>query len=226
MAKILLVEDDADVALSVQQCLKLERHTVDSVSTGADALTWLDAGVFDVIVLDWELPDCSGIDVLRQFRARKGKTPVLMLTARGSLNDKTSGFESGADDYLTKPFAPKELALRIAALLRRPPDMMENIFKAGSFELDSNTGCLLRNGESIKLLPKEFALLALLIKYPGQLFSADAIIQRVWPTDSEVSPELVKVYITKLRRKIDTEGKPSVITNLYGQGYKLDLPLD
>src|SRR6185437_13529264 len=203
VTKILLVEDDANIANGVIGWLSDQHYTVEHVSDGAEALERLKACKYDVVVLDWGLPTISGPEICKQYRSTQGKTPILMLTAHSTIEDKMHGFGSGADDYLTKPFHPKELSVRIEALLRRPATLVADNVKVGNLELHSNDYCLYKNGNPIRLLPKEFDLIKFLMRHPDQLFSADELIDRVWNSDSEVSRELVKVYVTKIRRKID-----------------------
>lgn len=224
MPKILLVEDDPKVGKGLQEWLQADRYLVEWVTTGDDALLRLKLGKFDVVILDWELPDISGVEISRQLRSESAHIPILMLTGRSSIGDKTVGFESGADDYLTKPFHPKEVSLRLAALLRRPSEVVTEELKAGELLLDPNNYSVSRHGETIKLMPKEFDLLAFLVRHPGQLFSPESLLERVWPTDSTASTDVVKVYVQKIRAKVDVKGQPSIISTVYGRGYRLNLP--
>jgi two-component system OmpR family response regulator len=223
VTKILLVEDDKNIAAGVISWLTTLHYTVEHVSDGAEGLERLKVCKYDVVVLDWGLPTISGPEICKQYRSSQGKTPILMLTAHSSIDDKLHGFGSGADDYLTKPFDPKELSVRIEALLRRPANLVADNLKVGNLELHPSDYCLYKNGTPIRLLPKEFDLIKFLMRHPGQLFSADELIDRVWNSDSEVSRELVKVYVTKIRRKIDVDGEPSIIATVHGRGYRLDL---
>ena len=221
MAKILLVEDDDDFAVALQE--SLTGHLIEVAGRGNDALAMLKLSKYDLLIVDWGLPDMAGIDLCKQYRSSRGKTPVLLLTGRTAVEDKVAGLEAGADDYMTKPMHPKELGARIQALLRRPPSLVPDNLKVGDLELDANEYLLYRSGESIRLLPKEFDLLAFFMRHPGQLFSPDSLVERVWPSETGVSKDLVRVYITKLRSKIDKDGEQSVIATVHGRGYRLEI---
>ncbi|HEY9784881.1 MAG TPA: response regulator transcription factor [Candidatus Obscuribacterales bacterium] len=224
MAKILLVEDDSEVADVVKDWLVDEHHVVDVVGSGAEALNRLRFDKYDVLVLDWGLPDLSGIEICKRFRSAGGQSPVLMLTGKSEISDKETGLDAGADDYLTKPFHPRELSARIRALLRRPAELKENVLKVGDIEVDPKGFRVTKAGQEVHLLPKEFALLEFLMRHPNQVFSPEALLDRVWSAESEASPDTVRVHITKLRSKLDSEGAPSLIRTLHRQGYKLEPP--
>jgi len=219
MAKILLVEDDPEYASSIELVLAEEKHTVEAVTNGPDGLDRLRFYDFDVAILDWNLPGLDGIDVCRQFRSSGGKTPIIMLTGKDTIIDKESGLDAGADDYLTKPFHPRELHARIRALLRRPADVTETVLRAGAIEMDLKNQTVTKNGQPVRLLPRELALLEFLMRHPNQLFSTDTLLNRVWSSEADVSAGSVKVYVNRLRSKIDTEGQPSLICNVHGMGY-------
>jgi DNA-binding response OmpR family regulator len=221
MAKILLVEDDRDLAGMVIDWLKFEHHLVEAVHDGEDAVNMLKSYQFDVIILDWQLPKLEGVDVLRNYRTGGGQTPVLMLTGKGAIAEKEVGLDAGADDYLTKPFHMKELSARLRALLRRPGNVTGNVLSARDICLEPATFRVTKGGADIQLLPKEFALLEFLMRHPNQVFSADALLDRVWKSESNVSPETVRTCLKRLRRKIDTEEQDSLIQTLHGVGYKL-----
>jgi two-component system OmpR family response regulator len=222
MAKILVVEDDVDLAGSLQAWLEAERHLAEVASDGQTALDHLNTYTYDVVVLDWDLPVLSGIEVLRAFRAKGGSTPVIMLTGKDRLADKEMGFECGADDYLTKPFHVKELSARIKAIMRRPAAMVGNTLKVRNLELDPSAHTVLRAGEPIELLPKEFALLEFFMRNAGQLFSPESILDRVWHSESDSTIETVYTYVKRLRAKIDTDKKQSLIKTVYGLGYRME----
>lgn len=224
MAKILIVEDDLDLRAIVEDWLKHEHHVVECASRGNEAVELLNIYPYDLIILDWELPELNGIQILRQFRNRGGRTPVLMLTGKGALDEKETGLDSGADDYLTKPFHMKELSARIRALLRRPAEPGETLITVGDLSLNPTTFAVTRGGAQIKLLPKEFALLEFLMRHPDQVFSAEALLDRVWRSDSDAAPETVRTCIKRLRKKLDSESEESLIQTLHGIGYKLHCP--
>jgi OmpR-family two-component system manganese-sensing response regulator len=221
VAKILLVEDDEDLAVLVEERLTSERHTVETVANGNDAMAQLQSVVFDLIVLDWELPGLDGIEILHRFRAQGGKTPVIMLTGRAALLDKERGFDHGTDDYLAKPFDLRELIMRVRALLRRPPVVVENVLNANGIVLDPIKYRVTKAGVEIHLLPRDFALLEFFMRHPDEVFSADALLQRVWKNDSEATNQSLRVAISRIRKAID-EGsvQSSMIENIARVGYR------
>lgn len=223
MAKILLVEDDKNLALLVKDGVSFENHIVDVTHDGQDGMDILRSVEYDMIILDWDLPRVSGLEILQNLRARGSHTPVLMLTGKNQIIDKEQGFQSGADDYLTKPFHIKELCARIKALLRRPVQLAESDVTAGNLRIDMTHHKVTRDGKEIPLARLEFAVLEFLVRNRGQVFSNDVLLERVWPVDSERSPESVRTLIKKLRNKLDAGG-PSVIHNVHGVGYKFDSP--
>lgn len=223
MAKILIVEDDHFLCDLVKDNLSSLNHTVDIAHNGRAGLDMLSIAVYDVILLDWEMPEMTGVELLKQFRSRGGKTPVIMLTKKGSINEKEVGFDSGTDDYLTKPFEMRELQARLRALLRRPANIVSNVLSAGCLSLDTDKHEVTKDGQPVSLLPKEFALLEFFMRHPNQTFSSDAILSRVWSTDTDASEEAVTTCIRRLRKKIDTADKPSMISTVYGVGYKLQV---
>jgi OmpR-family two-component system manganese-sensing response regulator len=221
MAKILLVEDEQALAGNISEWLKLEHYIVETVHDGMDAVDRLRFYNFDLIILDWALPGLSGIEVCKKFRSLGGKTPILMLTGKKEIGEKELGLDSGADDYLTKPFHLKELSARLRALLRRQPNLLANSLKCGPLELNLQDHKLTKNGVAIDLLRKEFLLLEFLMRHPNQIFSATAIIDRVWSSSSDVSPDAVRTYVARLRAKIDDAQGQSMIENVHGVGYML-----
>lgn len=223
MAKILVVEDDPMVVDIVRDWLSLDGHVVDCVADGEEAQFRLKNYQYDLIVLDWELPNVSGLQLCKDFRDRGGLSPVLMLTGRSDLVDKTSGLDSGADDYLTKPFHPEELGSRVRALLRRPAQVLNTRLKARHIEMDVQSRKVFKNGVEISLVPKQFSLLEFLLRHPNQIFSQEALVNRIWSDESEMSPETLRVHLASLRKSIDEEGQPSVIRTVHRVGYVLDL---
>lgn len=221
MAKILLVEDDKHIAYLIQFQLAHDRHIVDVCTNGGEALAVLRTHDFDLVILDWMLPDLSGVDVCQQFRGGGGTTPILMLTARSSAQDKITGLDSGCDDYLVKPFNPEELNARVRALLRRPPQIAGRVLKVGEIELDTSTYKVSRNAAPVDLLPKEFAILELLMRHPNQYFSSEAILDRVWQSDANASIDSVRTHIKTLRRKLGDSDSNETIQNTRGLGYRI-----
>jgi DNA-binding response OmpR family regulator len=221
VAKILVVEDDLGLARMVSDWLKFEHHLVETANTGRDGLDKLRAYEYDIVVLDWELPEMTGIEILKDYRSHGGQAPILMLTGKNSLGDKESGFDAGADDYLTKPFHMKELSMRLKALLRRTTTFMGDVLQYKDIELNVSTHKVTRGGTELTLLPKEFSLLEFFMRHPGQVFSADMLLSRVWASEADTSIDAVSTCIKRLRKKIDIEGQHSVIRTVHGVGYKL-----
>ncbi len=170
MSKVLLVEDDQDLVSRITKWLSLERYSVESISNGREALDILKESVYDFIILDWHVPEVTGIEICRYYRASGGPTPILMLTGKTDIADKEAGLDAGADDYLTKPFHPKELCARLRALGRRPAQRIGEELKAGDLVLDLNKFQLRRNKTEIELLPLEFSLLEFFMRNPGRVF--------------------------------------------------------
>jgi len=223
MAKILVVEDDENLSRLVKICLSGESHLVDSVMRGMDALAQIRLISYDMLVLDWMLPDITGVDVLKHYRASGGKSPVLMLTSRSAIADKVTGLEAGADDYLVKPFDKLELAARVKALLRRPVEMNPEVLIRGNLEINQTTFKVIKDGEEVELRPKEFALLEFLAKHPGESFTADAILERLWRSDAMSTTDTVRTHIMTLRKKLgDNDVKP-LIKTVRGRGYSLQV---
>ena len=222
MAKILLVEDDPDLANLISNILHVERHTIEAVANGQEALGRLKMFRYELVILDWMLPGLNGMEICAEFRNKGGNTPILMLTSKSSPEEKEKALDGGADDYLTKPFHPKELTARIRALLRRPQTVNAKILQIGDIVLDAKTMKVYKNEKEIHLLPKEFSLLELFLRYPNQVFSGDALLDRVWASESAASVDTVRTYIKTLRKKIDSEGSASLIRTVHGVGYCLD----
>jgi len=224
MSKILLIDDDRYLCGLVRDFLLGERHEIEMVHEGLAASDLLRVASFDLVVLDWELPGKTGPEILKDFRAHGGQTPVIMLTGKNMLQDKELGFDLGADDYVTKPFAIKELSIRIKAILRRPQQMINEFLTAGDVQLDPNKHQLTKRGESVHLQPRDFALLEFLMKHPNNVFAADVLLARVWESDSEASPEALRTAIKRIRKKLDDENadeNSSIIQTIPRVGYKI-----
>jgi DNA-binding response OmpR family regulator len=223
MPKILLVEDDQQLAEKIATALKFDHYQVEVMYNGDDALDLLRKFAFDLIILDWNLPEKTGVEICQDFRTRGGHTPILFLTGRGSILDKETGFMVGGDDYLTKPFHMKELAARIRALLRRPAVVQPEVLQVGQFVLELETYRVFMDGNAVKLLPKEFALLEYLVKHPNQPFGSKALLEAVWESDTGASEDTIRTYMKTLRRKITPSGGECPIKTVPGYGYKLEI---
>jgi len=220
--KILLVEDDPNLAYLLRIHFERERFLIDTVSKGSEALAQLKTHGYELIVLDWMLPDITGVEVCEQYRSSGGQTPVLMLTARGTVDDKAQGLEAGADDYLVKPFHPKELTARVRALLRRPRNVEGKVLRVRDIEFDTASRRVSRNAREIELTPKESALLELLMRYPNRSFTLESILDRLWHSDSSASIDTVRTHMKTLRKKVgDTDEEPLIKTKR-GSGYSLN----
>lgn len=223
MAKILLVEDDRELGVMISACLAFDHYVVESVSDGAEAIARLRAYSYDLVLLDWCLPGISGLEICRRFRDVGGITPILMVTARNEVSQKEEGLDSGADDYLTKPFDMKELSARVRALLRRSEGKFRR--KYLQFEgivLEPDNFRVSSDGHDITLSVKEFALLELLMRHPGQVFSPDALINHIWTADEVASHDSVRQHVMNLRKKLECAGHGDAIKTIRGAGYKLD----
>lgn len=221
--RILVVEDDTKIAGAVKKGLELKGYAVDAVHDGDSGLSHAVDADYDLVVLDRMLPGLDGVELTRQVREQGVSTPILMLTARGTIGDKVEGLNSGVDDYLVKPFSFDELNARVKALLRRPKQHTGTVIALGDLTLDTVSYAVSRAGTPIKLSHKEFALLEYFMHHPGQVITKDMIISHVWDEDALVLPNTVEVYIGYLRNKIDRPfpaSKPLLHT-LRGFGYKL-----
>ncbi len=222
MAKILLVEDDLGLCRMVKDWLTFEHHLVETADNGHDGMDKLNFYQYDIIVLDWEMPGLTGVEIAREFRSKGGTTPILMLTGKGTVSDKEAGFDAGADDYLTKPFHMKELSMRLRALLRRTGAFTGDTLRYRDLVLEPGSHRVSRDGKDLQLLPKEFSLLEFFMRHANQVFSAEALLSRVWASESDTTVDAVSTCVKRLRKKVDVEGKPSIVKTVHGVGYKLD----
>ncbi len=222
--RILVVEDERRLAYLLRRVLLEERHTVDLAMDGEKGLLLATSGSYDVVILDVMLPEVDGIEICHQMRNQGVMSPVLMLTARGAVEDRVRGLNAGADDHLTKPFAMEELLARVNALLRRRerPLDMEAQLCVGDLKLDLVRHEAQRAGHLIELTAKEFALLEYLMRHPGQVLTRTQIIDAVWSYDTEALSNVVDIYIHYLRDKIDRGFSRSLIKTVRSVGYKID----
>jgi two-component system alkaline phosphatase synthesis response regulator PhoP len=225
MTRILVVEDEPGIALGLEDDLKLEGYAVEVIGDGASAARRAREGGFDLILLDVMLPGKDGFEICRELRRAGMRVPILMLTAKTQEAEKVLGLELGADDYVTKPFATRELRARIKALLRRstPPEAETESYRFGEVEIDFRRGELRRRGVPVELTPIEFKLLTLFVRAPGRLMSRERLIEGAWGPDTFTSDRIVDNHIANLRRKIETDpAEPRYLRNVRGMGYRFD----
>jgi DNA-binding response OmpR family regulator len=220
--RILLVEDEKKVADIVARGLKAERYAVDVCHDGQSGWEAANACDYDLIILDLMLPILSGTQVLEKVRRKNQHVPILILTARDGTADKVKNFESGADDYLTKPFAFAELNVRVKALLRRGPVDRSNVLRVGDLEIERLSQMVKRAGKRIELTAKEYALLEYLASHPGRVFSRTMIIEHVWDESFQGLTNIVDVYVRHLREKVDDAFPVKLLHTVRGVGYSLN----
>ena len=210
MAKILIVEDDEDLLESVSKVLKSENHAIEAVSEGDEALQRLQVYDYDLAIVDWGLPGIEGTEICRRYRAGGGQALILMLTGKSSVAERETGLDSGADDYLSKPFNMRELTARVRALLRRAGSLPSesDVLRIKDIELNSASCKVTKNGQEITLSRKEYALL-------------EGLLRDVWSDTPDASAATVRTHIKTLRKKIDNEGEDTIIDTVHGVGYKL-----
>ena len=224
-AKLLLVEDDSALAELLSWNFKKEEYDVIHTSDGEEALLLVQEHRPDVILLDWMLESLSGIEVCRRLRrsSETANIPIIMLTARGEEEDKIRGLETGADDYITKPFSPRELIARVKAVLRRVrPALAGEKLSFGDLEMDTVGHKVKRGGDTIALGPTEFRLLRHFLEHPNWVFSRERLLDSVWGQDSDIELRTVDVHIRRLRKALNANGRPDIIRTVRSAGYALD----
>ncbi|PIU03788.1 DNA-binding response regulator [Candidatus Shapirobacteria bacterium CG08_land_8_20_14_0_20_39_18] len=221
--RVLVIEDEHKIANSIKKGLEQEAFAVDVAYDGTEGYDLASTESYDVIILDLMLPGIDGMEICKKLRAEKIHTPILILTAKGQLEDKVKGLNSGADDYLTKPFTFEELLARVKAMTRRPANLTGVVLKVDDLSLDTISYEVKREPRLIKLSAKEYALLEYLMRHANQTLSKDQIISHVWNYDADILPNTVEVYIGYLRNKIDRpfKNKPALIQTIRGFGYKI-----
>jgi DNA-binding response OmpR family regulator len=223
--RILLVEDEHKIARALKKALEQENYAVDVAYDGDEGFVMATTEPYDLAIIDRMLPGAyDGIAIVRTVRDAKIHMPILLLTALGSVQDRTEGLDSGADDYLVKPFALEELLARVRALLRRPPEQQSTVLKAGDLSLDTVTFDVQRAGDQIHLTGKEFALLEYMLRNQNRPLPKELIIAHVWDYDANILPNTVEVYVKYLRAKIDKPYKTPLVHTVRGFGYKLQAP--
>ena len=221
--RLLIAEDEKDLAEALAVFFEKNQFTVDTVFNGQDAYDYAQAGDYDAIILDVMMPKRNGIEVLRQLRAEGLKTPIMMLTAKGEKDDRITGFDAGADDYLPKPFAPDELLVRVRAMMRRFDSYKPSILVYEDISLDCNSGVLCCGKNEARLSGREFQVMELFMRGPRVVFSAEKIMERVWGWDSDAEINVVWVHISNLRKKLKSIGSAASIYANRGLGYTLEV---
>jgi two-component system copper resistance phosphate regulon response regulator CusR len=221
--RFLVIEDEKRIADFLSRGLESAGYAVDVAGDGANAIDMVHATEYDLVILDMMLPDMDGLKVLEKIRNRKASPPVLILSARGGVDDRVKGLELGADDYLVKPFAFVELLARVRVLLRRGQPTPERL-QVGELILDCIRRKVVRNGENIELAPKEFSILEYMMRNRGRPLSRTMIVEHVWDMDYDGLTNIVDVYIRHLRSKIDDKWPAKLIHTVRGIGYMLDIP--
>lgn len=219
--RILLAEDEKDLCEALNVILKHSNYSVDTVHNGEDAEAYLMTGIYDAAILDIMMPEKDGFTVLKNIREKRIDTPVLILTAKSGINDRVKGLDMGADDYLTKPFATKELLARLRAIIRRKTDNADNTLRFGNTVLDPLTFEIRANDKKEQLSNREFQMLQMLMVNPGNIISVERFMEKIWGYDSDAQINVVWVYISYLRKKltaIDADFRISVVRNI---GYRL-----
>jgi DNA-binding response OmpR family regulator len=226
--RILLVEDEPDLGAALERSLKREKYVVDWVADGTQAWQFLESSwtQYTVGIFDWLVPGISGIELCQRLRAKQNPLPVLMLTARDRMEDRVTGLDAGADDYLIKPFGMTELLARLRALQRRSPQLQPAQLQVGSLILDYSTSTIsiftLRESQKIPLTAKEFQLLEYFMQHPDQILSRDQIIGRIWQAEADFNSNVVAAQMRLLRRKLTEYGYGDLIETVYGMGYRLN----
>jgi DNA-binding response OmpR family regulator len=218
--KILVVEDDRKLARLLQRVLQEEGYTADTCSSGEQALTQAKSGIYDLVLLDWMIPDLDGLAVCRELRRGGSTVPILMLTARGEVSERVLGLDAGADDYLIKPFEVEELVARIAALLRRTSGHPR--LKIGPLEIDRENSRVLLDGAPVDLTAREFRLLLHLAYHEGQVVNRSELLTKVWATKFDPESNVVEAHMSRLRDKLG--GHAGMIETVRGRGYRLKGP--
>lgn len=219
--RLLLVEDDPRMAATAAQFLRNAGYAVDVAPDGATALRESAVTPYDAAVLDLGLPDVDGLEVCRRLRARGTPLRILMATARDAVEDRIAGLDTGADDYIVKPYALGELVARLRALLRRPADVLPAVLQVQDLALDTGTRSARRGERSIALTTKEFAVLEVLMRHPGEVITRERISEHAWDQNYDPFSNVIDVYIGRLRRKIDFPGELPLVETVRGAGYRL-----
>jgi DNA-binding response OmpR family regulator len=219
--RLLLVEDDPEMSRTAAEYLRRTGFSVDTAADGASAMRALRLSAYDAVVLDVRLPDADGFDICRELRQMGSEARVLMATARDAIEDRVLGLDLGADDYLVKPYAMAELAARLRALLRRPALAVGTVLTVADLELDTTTRTARRGARTIELTTKEFSVLEVLMRHAGEVVTREAISASAWDDNYDPFSNVIDVYVSRLRRKIDLTGEQPLVNAVRGAGYRL-----
>jgi OmpR-family two-component system manganese-sensing response regulator len=222
MAKILLVEDDANLADKIKFWFSQQGDQLEHASTGEDGLHLLGSFSYDIVLLDWTLPGITGLEVCKRYRKSGGTTPIIFLTGRNDIESKEQGLDLGADDYVVKPFDARELSARIRSILRRPTSLLPSDIRIGEIVLEPKTRTLTVNGASHHLMPRESALLEYLMRHPNRIFGSKELLDAVWSSESDTSTETVRSWMRNLRNKLSAAGVDGLIKTVPGSGYIIE----
>lgn len=222
--RLLLAEDEKELSNALCMILRHDNYSVEAVYDGNEALNYITSGEYDAVILDIMMPGMNGINVLKEARRRGCATPVIILTAKAEIEDKVLGLDSGADDYLTKPFSSSELLARLRALSRRKSELTSNELKSGNITLNQATGVLSSSKGEFKLANKEFQMMQMLMVEPGRVIPTDRFMERIWGWDSDAQINVVWVYISYLRKKLTALESTAKIIASRSLGYSLEVP--
>jgi Response regulators consisting of a CheY-like receiver domain and a winged-helix DNA-binding domain len=221
MATILVINDEAALVTVIRDALARDNHHIEISPDGINGLRSMENNKFDVVILDTAPPRLSGLSICRRYRQNRGTSRIILISGKGKLQDKTEGLEAGADDYLTKPFHPKELAARVRALLRRSPEQIPDVVSFLDVEIDTIKPKITKQGNPVHLSPREFHLIEFFVRNPRTVYSAEDLLACVWDSQTELFPDTVRGHIKKIRKKLDSCGQSSIIETVYGVGYRL-----
>lgn len=217
--RVLIVEDDIELAASLKKGLELSSYAVDIVHDGRSGEAYAISGEYDAAIVDWMLPEQSGIELCRAVRRSSTSLPIILLTAKDTIKEKIEGLDAGADDYIPKPFAFAELLARLRAILRRPSNALPTMLTLGDITFDTTSRETKRSGQHIPLSVRESAILELFLRYPNRVFTKEQIVSQVWDGDSNVLATTVESHIANLRAKLDKSFEVPVIKTVWGKGY-------
>lgn len=219
--KILVIEDEQKLAYALKRALELQKYRVETAFDGEEGLEKASVGSYDLLIVDYLLPNLDGVELIKELRTENREVPVIMLTAKDQVKDKVAGLDAGADDYMAKPFALEELFSRIRALTRRSANSNEEILTAGTLQLNPHAHTVKRQGKNIHLSVKEFSLLEYLLRHKGAVVSKEDIVRHVWEYDSDVLLSTVEVHIKHLRDKVDKPFTEPLVQTVRGFGYTI-----